>query len=519
VELRKEVILFLATLGILVLMFVTGAQDPLPARLPRSKPAEFVPPQLPPSAVVREDAPAIERGARDLFLKPSATRPLPPLELELPTMQPLPVQLPAIQPGPVLAKGYLQRVVLTELPTEPTASSATSGGGAGEGMGESSSEPATGGSGEEEPRSAVPAIAAGSTQAVEEADYSDEYDRITLTNGRQIWGQTRGEDPYAYGQPDEADVWALTGPFRKAVSFQTYRPEKGTAGITNPWPAGDVQRVEFAKRIGNKIALMQRRIPEDDTGLSQRTAFVLDLLENYRDVEDALVEAEKQAKRHIELAPSNASGYELLAFVYHATGQYEKELEFYDGLANGEFAGAAFVHVGRAAVARKLGMDELAREELMRATQVDSGYARGWLMLAQIALDAGSSAEAVDFAQRAVSRRAPGAPKRISLEIDRIYVQALIADAQLPGSADTARRARESRPRTRCPLQLAELRMLRGAVELGLGKVRPSQGELRGGGHRATRAVPRPRSAPASPRSDAWGPSRRQVARRIGGRA
>ena len=456
-QLRKEQILFIVVLLIVVLSVAMGANEDVSPVVRRPAVQKLPAVGLPGSALADSTEKGLERGARDLFLKPSATKPLPPLEMPLPALAELPAQLPLLEPGPVLSRAHLWRARLSELPVAAASATNTAGG----------NDPLAGGGMADPEDRAEP-------DGSLDVDYSDEYDRITLNNGRKIWGQTRGADPFAYGRPEDSDVWALVGPFKQPVVFQTYSPEKGTARITNPWPAEQVLRVEFAKRIENKIALMQRRIPDDDTGLGMRVAFALDLLENHRDSNDALNEAARQARRHIELAPNDVEGYELLAFVYHATSQFEQELEFYEGLANGPFKDAPFVHVGRAMVARKLGMDALAARELQTAIDKDASYSRAWLQLARVALDAGDSESAVEHARKAALTRAPGMAERVSIEVDVVFVQSLLANGQFQEAA-TRLLELENRAQDPKPALLAEMRKMRGAAQLGLGQVSEAQ--------------------------------------------
>ncbi|PIE22711.1 MAG: hypothetical protein CSA62_10990 [Planctomycetota bacterium] len=475
-QLRKEQILFVVVLLIVVWLFASDKDGRIGRKLRRPSKKAVPAIELPNSSLAQGAQKELERDARDLFLKPSASKPLPPLELPLPALADLPVQLPLLEPGPVLARAHLLRVKLGDLPrVAAQARGAEAGGSEDSGPGSETSDgapdedPDGNGAADGAPQEA-PAGPSFEQEPSTVVDHSDEYDLLTLNDGRKVWGQVRGEHPFAYGRPEDSNVWALIGPFKQPVLFQTYRPEKGTAGITNPWPAEKVLRVEFAKRVENKIALMQRRIPDDDSGLSLRKAFVLDLLQNHRDSEDALKEAARQAQRHIELAPHYIDGYELLAFVYHATGQFEKELEFYDSLANGPFKEAAFVHVGRAVVARKLGMHSLAVRELEAAIARDRSYSRAWLELARCALQAGASEKAVEHARRAALTRASGMEARVSIEVDLVLVQALLAGGQFQEAA-TSLLEFENRVRDPQAALLGEMRKLRAAAQLGLGKI------------------------------------------------
>ncbi len=237
---------------------------------------------LPGEAAIDDPVAERPRDARDLFLKPSDTKPLPPLELALPPLEDLPILPPPIFPGPDVSHWYLQRVqahaLLAAKAGNPAGKddgaskapgSAGSDGAGSDGAGSDGAGPADPDSkGESTDGNSLVTPTGSSTQDAQladniEKDYSDTLDKLVMTSGKPKWGYVLGDERFRHGRPDVESIWILKAPFSAPVQFKQIDPETGRHVMTIPVAAGEIVSLEFAHGIKNRIGFVPRLPPHE----------------------------------------------------------------------------------------------------------------------------------------------------------------------------------------------------------------------------------------------------------------
>jgi tetratricopeptide (TPR) repeat protein len=411
-SLRKEQGLLLATVAVIALLFAMGRGSQAGVGKATVRRATYRS-QAVPGAVVTDALKGSVARARDLFLKPSLTSPLPPLdwpELPLPRFPDLPLIEPPLPLGPDIAHWYLRRVTPVAVTLAQDAS-------------EPSSSPASGNSGSG-------SNGGGGQDSLLPEELAETYDRVKL-NGKDQWGYVLGSNKHARGRIVDGKPLALQGPFHRPLELRTINVKSGKVQMQrlpiDVDALAGVTEIEFANNVNNRIAIRRRHIPAGPPGLDARQRFVDDLLTLEREHAEALEEAEAQARKHVEIQPNSARGRELLARVYSETGRLEKEAALYDELAKGDFKQFAFVPRGRGVLAMRLGLFEDAERWLTEAVNRDRTDARNWLELSRCLSRLGRGEEALKAVREARALVAPGMPARRELAVKSWLVRTLLA--------------------------------------------------------------------------------------------
>ncbi|GEM_PF-2956118 len=437
---NKEQVLFGITLALLLLLW-TGRESRKPSSRLRLTSLEYEEPRMPVRVWVSGTPRTLEDAPRDLFLKPSETVPLPPLDLPPPPFPhgAFPVLPPPTRPGPDPAHLYLLRL-------RPGEVRVASAGEAAENPGEERTETPEGGQGEApktgdeteggkdsetEEAGEEGEDPAGVPQEDPTASWKAGFDQLMrVGDSRPLWGFLRDPQRYGIGRPDPADLLTLRGPFKRPVLFQEYDPAKGKPkfGAPIPVPPEQVREVTFADTLKNRIEMEKRRIPAGGPGLQDREDFILRLLNEYRDYPQAPEEAVVQARIYMEDAPHARRGPELLAEVLFRSGLLEDLAAFLDAeLKGGSFADDAFVHRYRAALDLTLGLEDRAESSLRTAIDRDPTDPRGFHDLAAFYLRQGRGEEALRMAREARKREVPSMRPRRIFEIRSMLAACLLA--------------------------------------------------------------------------------------------
>jgi len=447
-SLRKEQVLALATLLFMSLFLLTGGDTAGNTRAARAK---YKDESLnPPVPTVFAEGTVPDMQGRDLQVEPKDYEPLPRLAyplLPLPKLPRLPLLRPPVDPGPKLAYWYYNRVragdIKIDAPPKPASGNAgpvPNGGNPGQG--------------------AAPGAAA--TQ--EDALMAKTYDRIYPVSGRPRWGLVQGEGAarYSYGVPDQQERLQVNAPFNGEVVFYTYSEQTKKMSTLMHYPDG-VERIVYADTIQNRIALAKRRIPEGVAGLSDRVAFVHELITTERNHPEALVEAERQADEYTRLAPTSKAGYELKALVYASTAQFEKELALYQELMKGPLQNQSFVLRGLGRLEAKLRLDKLAEAHLRDAVRKDPSAPDSGLALSEFLLSRERIDEALAEIRRATNLVTAATRPDEALAVYCHLVTCLLAQGQFQDAEAAWLKA------SNLNVQSPRLALLEGAIRYGRG--------------------------------------------------
>ena len=457
--LNKERVLFLLT-ALLVVWLLLPGKDKKPSSRLRVRKQAYSTQELPGSALVDTAGRPWTGKERDLFLPPSETVSLPPLQLELPPFPEaeLPVAIPHFLGSPDPTHAYAWAMVPSMLPKPLLA------GEAGFGTEKSNPTPPTPGSTSKD--GGKDGGQGTDTQPVEDPTlaWALQYDQLLRKDERRpSWGKILDPQRWGFGSPDPQNLLKLNGPFHAPVLFQEFDPIKGKPkfGAAQPVPPETIQSLTFANILRNRIEMEKRRIPAGVVGLVDRQEFVMHLLYDYEKAPEALKEAEIQARILMRDAPKDPRGYEVTARVLFESGRLEDLLAFLDGeLGQTPFAKAPFVFRYRGMLAQTFELSSQA--EMFFKSAVRDGFtdAKNHLALARFFLGQGRGNEALVSAEEAGRREVASMAPRLVSRIRRTLTRAKLAVLDLKGAAKALDSAKE------IPLAKGSLAHLTGVLAL-----------------------------------------------------
>lgn len=422
-NLRKEQVLLLATVAVGALVFKSMAGDDLPSKaftFDKAKVEAAPLPELPLAAAIEPAAPA-----RNWFLEPSETKPLPPRELPFPARPPLHVIGLPLAVGPDLAWGQL--LAISGEVVDAGDAPATAG----------SAEPASPTS-----TNAAASPAAASPAAVQEPQAEDRLERLSRTYDR-VWNTANQRTPLIGRVIYQGDRFALEEPGFDFSSADIWLQQLNSREELQPKFKLDrnVSRIRLAESLENEIQRKKRRVPATG-GQEQRAELVRWLLERGRDNASVYDEALQQAKRCFEDS-KNRAGLQLLATVLRARGELGKEFELYQTLPP-ELQGSWSQYLGLGRMKWQLGLDADAESDLHRAVAA-----------------AASDPSPLPRAMLADFLRTHGDPEQAALEMK----QALKLASMLPAEERPAM----ATPAVACLLAVGEVAAARDALaQLGV---------------------------------------------------
>lgn len=450
-SLRKEQVLLICTALLLGLLAWASRGEAIDAKRGRARTQSYDKLEVPARVVQDGDAIALA-DVRDPFRKPTRTVPLPPLDapaLELPPLPELPIVAPPLDLGPGIAEWHRLRVDPKTHPVVLPSDVSANAGPASSARDNASSN----------------ASGADVSASNDEKTWAISYDRVETIDGRTYWGKVLGDDRFAQGSNSDDAPLVIRKPFRKPVLLRHVDPETGKQIVgERSFETAQIDRVTFANTIGNRLALARRRIAAGPDGVRDRERLVTQLLTKEAEHTEALDEAERQARKIVELVPDDARGWELLTVVYARTAQFEKQLALFDELANSPFGQAAFVARAQGDLNAQLGLDEDAESLLREAVRKDASDPSNTVALARYLLVRGRDVEGLEYAKRARQSLAPSHGAALRFEVLSTLARAALAagDTQL-----ASRTVDESSVVAAAP----QLQLMRGASMLAKSQV------------------------------------------------
>lgn len=391
---KREPIVFVLVLAILGLMGYQLTQHKVPAAARTGKSKQIDPYQLPDADGVATLAG--EGPRRDLFLRPSADSPLPPLQLPAPPLAAFPELMPPPLPlgrfdgwcqhllvlGPNLAGG------LGDLFDAGDAISGSLDAG-GEGLSES------------------PDL--DDAFADQEAAYRQSYDWIRLSPVSTIYGHIINENRYELSPGDD-------------LNFITVNPATGRESVIDQlFVKENYEAFGFAETLRNEIELLIRKERGSMTAgrLDAIRETISWMLSQGLQEPVAFAYAEEMARKAVELAPDDLNSWLSLGEVWERTFAFDQAFAMYAQLAGeslpqvpgtldvqvpkGSFSYAAAPRVHMASILQRLGLEDEAREQLEAALALADGDPSAPLALGRMYLNDGRLEEGQALVQRALA--------------------------------------------------------------------------------------------------------------------
>lgn len=343
-----------------------------------------------------------EAPARDAFLEPSESSPLPPRALPFPELGPLPQVAPPLQPGQqpgAYAQLRLPGGVAESFQFEVGAEA------------EPVSEPA-----EVDP------------EASSSVSPSKLYDTINRQDGLKVYGFIRKPDKYAL---------ARTRVFTEDIVFDWVSVRDGKIITPNDVvPPDEVRSIEIADTLRNRIELRRRDLGDGPASLPRRRAFIEDLLTYARNEPEIYAIANQQALEYQRISDGDAEGYRLQVRVLRERGDLAGEWKLYSELP-GALRESSLRYRGQGELEARLGLVLDAEEHLRRAVAIQESDPRSQAALARFLLAGGRAAEAMEHALAARRNRAV-----LERDDEVLDVVAVLVDCHLAmGQIDEATRA------------------------------------------------------------------------------
>lgn len=441
--LRKEQVLFVATLAIAALVWNSQRQSPALVASVSMKTEEYQPKPVVATPLAGEAGAALRR--RDFATEPSETQPLPPRLLPFPPRAPRSVVMLPLEPGPdfghamVLAGdgGVVTGVTLTE----PAASQA-------------------GGEAGAEAGSAAAAASQGppTTRAEREAIAARSYDRVYQEGLASPFFGTVEVDGI-----DRFDLEKMQNFDGVTIHLRPYNVDTGRVGV-KPMTFGNDDRVKVAKvvlagTLRNEIVRRTRGIPVDAGNLDRRGEVIRWLLEQAREDSSVYKDALQQADLYVQAAKGDLEGLRWQQRVLQAKGDLAAEFTLLDGL-QGPQRETAFRYTGLGRIKARLGLFADAEQDLRKATELAPLDARAHAALAEFLLQRGRSSEAVQAARAADASFGTLLDPSDRHQVGRIVLSCHLAVDEVAAAQDALRR-----------LEGSERAYLDGAIKYASGDV------------------------------------------------
>jgi tetratricopeptide (TPR) repeat protein len=368
---RKEHVVFGGTAIVLAALYFMGA----PASRATSRggknsgePPKFEEFRTPDTSVALPRARALEQLDRDVFSQPTDTRPLPPLELQLPPLPPLAALRPPATPA--LDARLYGKLLRSEVnPVAPPVSglffSEETGGDA-----ESELEELSSGQGASLLELLETAAAGAPRAPVDEspeeraerlASYAKLYDSLRLGETETLFGQIRNPDRFALQQrPEEAVLFVQIDPFTGKEKFPGQKPVA--------YARDRVRDFAFADTVANRINV-RRRALSGAIGASQYAellALAHECIDARFEAREALAIAEELFQRAQSVDPQDPAASLGLGRCYEAGFQFDKAFAVYTDLLT-RLDHRPEVHVALAELEARVRLFDSARERFLAA--------------------------------------------------------------------------------------------------------------------------------------------------------
>jgi tetratricopeptide (TPR) repeat protein len=415
VSLRKEQVLLLVVVALAAWRWTAVTGEGGVNYQFRSTPRAYdatapAPAQLAPGQVPSLGKRALRPG---IFVEPSETQPLPPMDLAFPPRPPLSLAALPLEPG--LDLGHLDLRMLPGTPAKDVTlvleAAAAGAGGAGE-------DPAAETTPTQESREEKKARAARI------------YDRIFLdTQPEPFFGVLEFDgnrfdlesDPTVAGKELRMRVFSLT---------------EWKIGPVSTFPVKEVRKVQLADTLRNEVERRKRTVPRDAGHLRERGELIEWLLQQAREAPECFNEALAQAELVYELSNGDLEGLRWKVRVLRASGELAKEFDLFRTLS-GRHEGSAFQYEGLGALKARLGLDADAEADLLKAVELAPQDPAPLATYAWYLLSRQRTAQAVVMARRAFA-----AIGSITAAVDRTRVVGVITACELAaGNFEQARDA------------------------------------------------------------------------------
>jgi len=403
---KREPIVFVLVLAILGLMGYQLTQNKVPkaARSGKSRSLEAFTEQAADSVA---SLPA-DGIPRDLFLRPSADQPLPPLSLPAPPLAAFPELMPPPLPTGRF-DGWCQNLLvlaptlggsLEQLFDAGTSAAPGSLDTGGEGLSASGPDPAE------------------ELFADQDAAYRQAYDWIRLSPVATIYGHILNEDRYDLAQGAD-------------LLFVEVEPKTGRERFgRKPFSSDTYESFGLAETLLNEIELLirQERKTMSAARLEEMRTTISWLLAQGLQEPVAFGYAEEMARKAVELVPDDLLSWLSLGEVWERTFVFDQAFAMYAGLAGeslpkmpegfnlqvpfGSFQYAAAPHVHMARILQRLGLQDEAQDQLEKALALGDGDPSAPLELGRMYLANGRLEEGQALVQRALTLQ----PRRNSPE-------------------------------------------------------------------------------------------------------
>lgn len=448
VNLRKEHVVMGGTLALLALLhFTTGQPDRAAgARKPPSGAPTFEAFEAPKLALSLPARRAVDDIDRDVFSQPTDTRPLPPLELQMP---PLP-RLSALRPPPAPALDARLFGKLLRADATPTLVPGLFFSQDGESQAEAEFEELSGALGS----SMLDLLQAAASDGKTLRNESAEERAARIASYKKLYDWLRlGETELLFGQIRNADRFGLRARVSEPIKFVQIDTDTGKEKFPGQKPV-DYQRdrvadFAFADTTSNRIALRKREF-DGDVGPSQAApmlALAQDCIDSRLEAREALAVAEELFTRAAKLDPQDPSALLGLGRCYEAGFQFDKAFAIYEQLL-ARFAHRAEVHVALAELEARMRLFASARSRFQHAEE--SGGRTSWrvqLAYGRFLFARGEFQSAAQHLRLAFENE----PREVSeartrAEIRRVYGAALLATGAIEEAASSYDKALQADP-------------------------------------------------------------------------
>jgi tetratricopeptide (TPR) repeat protein len=438
-EIRKEQVLALLTIGIGALIVRSLLQDP--PRVAGFNPGklEYEATAVPPTVLAgdRQRQPV----RRDFCTEPSETRPLPPRELDFPPHPPLSVAAPPLPVGPDYGRMYMLRIdgavaegVTLQVAEAPAAAAAAA-------------TPPEGTEGQ------APADDQGPEAAAKI------YDRIFVEGQRSPFFGTiepeAGVDPF--------DLEARTDFEGVKVRMRRYNLKDRRVGAIETFGNEGglkIAKIALANTLRNEVQRKIRAVPNHVSHLNERRALIDWLLEKARSADWIYDTALEQAELFTQLSGGDIEGLRLQQRVLRERGDRAGEWALLQGLPPAHRE-SAFRYEGEGTLKAMLQLDAEAEADLRRAVELEPTNARPLMALAAFLRERGRSREA----QATALRIEQTFGSLLGLDERVRAVRVLVACHLAMGDVESARKAAQRIPTEQLPPYLA------GCIEYAAGRV------------------------------------------------
>lgn len=367
ISLRKEHVVLAGTVLVLAALHFSGAETARGGRTSRSNPTpEFAAYPAPNVDLALPRRRSADEFDRDVFSPPSDTRPLPPLDLEMPPLLALSALKPP--PSPALDARLFGKLLRADATPTPVSGLFYSTEDAGEA--EAEIEELSGGAStttldllqaasKEKPL----VVESAEERAARLAGYKKQYDWIRLGETELLFGHIRNKDRFG-----------LRARQNDPIEFVQVTPENGREKFAGqkpvPYQRDRVADFGFADTASNRIGLRRREFtgPVGPSQYANMLALAEDCIEARLEAREALAVAEELYTKAMGFDPQDPSPQLGLARCYEAGFQFEKAYEVYLRLIESH-GHRPEVHVGLGQLEARLRLFDSARERFQYADE------------------------------------------------------------------------------------------------------------------------------------------------------